>query len=351
MDATEGTDVLVVGGGQAGLAAAYYLKQAGVRCQVLERHRAVGDSWRARPDALALFTSRRFSALPGLGLPGDPEGYASKDEVADYLQRYAAHFALPLRLNTALARLTRQGDQFHAVLGDGARMVARAVIVTTGPFQVPVVPALADALPADVLQLTAASYRNARQFPGGTVLVAGDGPSGRQIALELAATHRVILATGQRRYVVPQRVLGQDLFWWTDKLGLIRARKDRWIGKTMRQRDPFPGLHLTLDQLARRGIAMRGRVASVAGRVITFASGDAAQIDGVVWATGYRDDFTWLAVDGALDAHGAALETWGVSPIPGLYYVGRSWQSSRGSAALCGVGRDAQAIVQSLVGG
>jgi putative flavoprotein involved in K+ transport len=179
-------------------------------------------------------------------------------------------------------------------------------------------------------------------------LVVGDGATGRQIALELAATHRVLLSTGRPRRVIPERVLGRSIFWWLGRRGLARAGRDSMVGRFLRGRDPFPGRRLGLGRLRAAGVVTKARLASMDGNLATFGDGSAEMIAAVVWATGYHDDTSWLVADGALDGQGQVLEWEGVSPVEGLYYIGRSWQRNRGSALLLGVGEDARLIVDRV---
>ncbi|MBX6342512.1 MAG: NAD(P)-binding domain-containing protein, partial [Thermomicrobiaceae bacterium] len=306
-------------------------------------------SWRRRFDSLALFTPRAYSALPGLPVPGDPNGYPTKDEIADYLEAYAQHFGLPVTLGTGVARLERVNDAFRATTAAGDVISARAVVLATGAFQRPHVPAIAARLAAGVVQMTPESYRNPAQTPGGTVLVVGDGATGRQIARELAGTRRVLLATGRPRRVSPNRILGKSVFWWMDRLGIIRAPSNSRIGRRLLAADPFPGKHLELDRLREGGVEVVGRLAEADGRRVTFVDGSTAEVDAVVWATGYHDETGWVAIPEATDARGAFVEQAGRSPVPGLYFIGRSWQRSRGSALLTGVGADAADVVGDLV--
>jgi putative flavoprotein involved in K+ transport len=342
-------DVLVIGAGQAGLALGQQLKQTVLRVLIVDRHARVGDSWRERFDSLTLFTPRRYSALPGLEVPGDPEGYAGKDEIASYLETYARHFQLPLALGLAIQRLERHDGTFVAQTTSGERVIARAVVLATGAFQCPAIPALSQQLSTDVVQLSPDRYRNPMTTPGETVLVVGDGATGRQIARELATSHRVLLSTGHPRRFTPDRVLGKSIFWWMDHLGLLRVSRESRVGRYLMRTDPFPGTDLKLQRLQRSGVTVVGRVASARGRLVTFADGDEADIDAVVWATGYRDESDWVAIPEVKDARGAFVHQSGVSPVPGLYFIGRSWQSSRGSALLTGVGLDAATLSQQLV--
>lgn len=341
-------DVLVIGGGQAGLAMGYYLKRAGHRFQIVERQGRLGDSWRNRYDSLVLFTPRAYSALPGLAVPGDPEGYPSKDEVADYLERYACHFGLPVLLETGIRSLTRLDGGFRARTDAGEIIDARAVVLATGAFQRPAIPAISRGLSPDVLQLTTEDYKRPAQVPSGRVLVVGDGATGRQIAVELAATREVLLATGRPRRVSPKRILGKSVFWWMDRLGILRASRETRVGGYLMRTDPFPGKALGLRRLRRRGIRVVGRLSHVDENRVGFAGGEMAEVDAVLWATGYHDDSKWVTIPEVKDTSGNFVHQRGVSPTPDLYLMGRSWQWTRGSALLTGIGDDAAYVASRI---
>lgn len=347
---TSPLDVLIIGAGQAGLAMGHELKSAGLRFLLVDQHQRVGNSWRKRFDSLVLFTPRAYSALPGLPVPGNPDGYPTKDELADYLESYARHFLLPIEMNTGIARLERVNGVFHATTTSGRVITARSVVLATGAFQQPVVPTMARQLAPEVEQLTPESYRNPRQIRMGTVLVVGDGATGRQIALELNESHRVILATGRPRRVSKDRVLGKSIFWWMDKFGVIRMPRTSRVGQKLMLADPFPGKHLELERLRAQSITVVGRLNKAAGRRVEFESGEAAEIDTVIWATGYRDRTDWVEIPGAVDAQGAFVQERGISPVPNLYLIGRSWQWSRGSALVTGVRADAEYVARHLLG-
>jgi putative flavoprotein involved in K+ transport len=343
-------DVLIIGGGQAGLAMGYHLKDTPFRYRIAERHARVGDSWRKRYASLVLFTPRSYSALPGLAVPGDPEGYPTKDEMADYLEAYAKRFELPMALESGIRRLERLDGGFRATTEAGEPIDSRAVVLATGAFQRPAIPPISKGLSDEVTQLAPEDYRTPGQLAAGRVLVVGDGATGRQIALELTENHEVLLAAGRPRRVSPDRILGRSVFWWMDKLGVLRASRESRIGNYLMEADPFPGKRLELDELRQRGVGVVGRVTQAEGKKVSFADGKAAEVDAVVWATGYRDDLDWVAIPEAKDAQGNFLHYRGVSPLPYLCFVGRSWQWTRGSALFAGVGEDAAYLTDHLAG-
>lgn len=341
-------DVLVIGGGQAGLAAGYHLKQAHVTFRILEAAPRIGDSWRRRYRSLTLFTPRAFSQLPGLGLSGDPDGCPARDEFADYLESYASTFGLPVDLNAGVVRLTREGEIFRARLGDGSEVSARAVIVATGAFQLPLRPAASTGFVREVVQLDAETYGSPEDVPPGWVLVVGDGATGRDIAAELATTHETLLSTGKPRKLFPERILGRSVWWWLRRLGLMRVGPDSFVGRMMRKADPFPDRDRSIRSLQGRGVRVVGRLVSTQGRIAGFSDGTQAEIDAVVWSVGYRDELKWIDIPGAADGHGSPVHERGVSPVSGLFFLGRPWQRNRASGLVMGVGDDAKLIVDQL---
>jgi putative flavoprotein involved in K+ transport len=342
-------DVLIIGGGQAGLAMGSGLKETPLSFRIVERHPRIGDSWRNRYASLVLFTPRAYSALPGLAVPGDPEGYPTKDEMADYLESYSERFDLPLAPGTGIVRLERVDGGFRATTEAGEPIYSRAVVLATGAFQRPAIPPISKGLSKEVTQLAPEDYRTPGQLAAGRVLVVGDGATGRQIALELTANHEVLLAAGRPRRVSPDRILGRSVFWWMDRLGVLRASRESRIGRFLMKADPFPGKHLELDELRQRGVEVVGRVTAAKGKSVSFADGKAAEVDAVVWATGYRDDTDWVDIPEAKDDQGNFMHYRGISPLPYLCFVGRSWQWTRGSALFAGVGEDAAYLTEHLV--
>src|SRR2546421_8564944 len=232
----ERVDVVVIGAGQAGLAIGYFLARAGRRFLIVDGADSVAAAWRSRWDSLVLFTPRRYDSLPGLAFPGDPDGYPTRDEVIAYLEQYAAAFELPVKLESAVRSLDADGGRFVVTLED-RQIEADQVVVATGPFQLPRVPALADKLAPDVFQAHSTGYRRPRDVPEGTVLVVGGGNTGFQIAKELSATHKVVLSVGSKQKPLPQRIAGRDLFWWLTKTHLLFTTVESRLGSKLQHRD------------------------------------------------------------------------------------------------------------------
>ncbi|MGF1612956.1 MAG: flavin-containing monooxygenase [Gammaproteobacteria bacterium] len=344
---TDEVEVLVVGAGQAGLSVARELESLNVACVVHERGKRVGDLWRERFDSLVLFTPRELSALPGLSHGGDPQGFPSKDEMGDYLERYAERFALPVFTNNGVARLSRTPEGFVAVTASGKATIARAVVIATGGFQRPRRPPFACALSAGVQQLDPLSYRNPTALAEGQVIVVGDGVTGRQIALEIAQSRQVTLAMGRRRHFGPQTVFGKDTTGLALRTGLLTASKRTPAGRFVRWLDLTPGLHLRRRALRRAGIDLVPRCLDAEEDQLIFSDGSHRHADVLIWALGYRDDTRWVEIEGATMANAFVHED-GVTKVPGLYHVGREWQVSRASGLICGVARDAAIIAAQV---
>ncbi|MGY1814967.1 flavin-containing monooxygenase [Blastococcus sp. SYSU D00820] len=340
-------DVLVIGAGQAGLALGHHLTHRGANFLLVDSGPEIGHSWRSRWDSLRLFSPAQYDSLPGLPFPAPADTHPGKDDVADYLADYAAHFALPVRCTTPVLRLHRGADGVFAATTPTETLRARQVVVATGPFQTPHVPALADRLDPAVPQLHSAAYRNPAQLPGGgRVLVVGAANSGLQIAAELGTTQSVTVAVGTRPTELPQRIAGRDLFTWLTRSGFFTVPAHTRIARLLRARGDLV-IGTRSRTLRRRGIDFRPRLTGLDGRNARFADGTTVTVDAVVWATGYRPDHSWLHIPGVV-TDGRVRHTGGVTDVPGLYFLGLPWQTCRGSALLGFVGADAAALSDRL---
>jgi len=338
-------DVVVVGGSQAGLAMAWHLAQQSLRFVVLEAAPELGHTWRSRWDSLKLFTPAQYDALPGMAFPAPADTYPTKDPGADYLQAYAAAFDLPIRLTARVTDLRRVGDDFEVRTAD-ATYRARQVVVATGPFQVPFIPPPAAKLDASVTQVHSADYRNPQALPDGPVLVVGGGNSGFQIAEELAATRTVDLSIATTYPMLPQRLAGRDLFWWLTRVRMMRVTVGSRLGRRASRREFIIGTNRR--RLERAGVRFRPRLVDAEGRTVRFADHSLLEDVGVVvWATGYRSDYAWIQVPGVV-REGHVAHRRGATEVPGLYFLGLSWQHTRGSALLGFVNDDAAFLAEQI---
>jgi putative flavoprotein involved in K+ transport len=343
--ATERRGVVVVGGGQAGLAIGYFLAQQGVDFVILEAAAEPAAAWRERWDSLKLFTPVRYNGLPGLPFPGDPDTYPGRDDVVAYLSDYIRRFELPIELDSRV-KSVRKTDDGYLVELDDRRYEAEQVVVATGPFQVPFVPPIARGLDAGVVQLHSTAYRNPDSIPPGAVLVVGGGNTGFQIAEELSRSREVHLSIGSRQMPLPQRVLGRDLFWYLEATGLIRKSTATRIGRRMEGRDTLIG---SSPGAARRryGVQLHKRAVGASGSTMSFSDGTRLDVSTVVWATGFRLDHSWIDVP-VFDEDGRLVHRRGVSASPGLYFLGLTWQHTRGSALLGWVKDDAEFLARQI---
>lgn len=337
---TEHRDIVVVGGGQAGLAVGYFLAQQGRRFTILEAAGEPAAAWRARWDSLRLFTPVHRDSLPGRVFPGDPDGYPTRDEVVAYLEDYARHFGLPIELDSRVLAVRDADGRFEVELTD-RRYVADQVVIATGPFQVPFTPAIASGVGPAVAQLHSTEYRRPEQLPDGAVAVVGGGNTGYQIAEELVRSREVHLAIGARQLPTPQRPLGRDVFDYLEGLGLMAKTVDSRFGRRLKDRDTLVG---SSPRRARKhGIRLRPRVTGADGATLRFADSSQQTVSAVIWATGFRLDHSLVQLP-VFDSDGRVEHRRGVTAVPGLYFLGLPWLYTRGSALLGWIKDDAEHI-------
>lgn len=400
-------DTIIIGGGQAGLAMSCHVQQYRQPHAVLERGR-VAERWRTeRWDSLRYQFINRSIALPGAAYDGrEPDGFAHHTEITRFIEDYAARIAAPLRLGVEVTRLSRNETDQYVLDTTAGRMTARFVIVATGPFQQPMIPAVAANLPGSVHQLHAARYRGPDMLPPGAVLVVGSGASGCQIADELLQAGRQVLLSVSRHRRVPRRHRGRDVLWWLERMGRFDITIDSFPERRYPPSTVITGVNGGYDMNVRRFAADGG---TVLGRLIGGAdgklatAGDAdtllgeadhafadfiaaadalaekpeiadhlsddntsspspipvaiggagtldlagAGIGTVIWATGYRFDYGWIDLP-VFDVLGAPLQQRGVTACPGLYFLGLHWMHTFGSGLLSYVGRDAAYLAQHL---
>ena len=403
---TEKVDTLVVGAGQAGIAASAHLTRHGIDHLVLEQDR-VAESWRTRRwDSLVANGPAWHDCFPGMTFPtSGPEAFPPKDEVAQALAGFADAHGAPIRTGVTVTSAARAVGRpgFVVETSDGV-IEAMNLISATGAFQTPVYP---DLIPdsAGIAQMHSAAYRNPDELEGGAVLVVGAGSSGGQIADELQrAGRKVYLCVGPHDRP-PRAYRGRDYCWWLGVLGLwdIPAKAPGTEHVTISVSGARGGETVDFRRLAHQGMTLLGRASGYAGGKLlidgdladNIAAGDAnyldmlaqadayiarfgldlpaepeahilpadpdcltnpireldlaaAGISTVIWATGYRQDFSWIDLPNAFDTNGAPLHQRGVSPEPGLYFLGLPWQSRRGSTFIWGVWHDAAHVADQI---
>ena len=346
-------DTVIVGAGQAGLATGYYLAGQGRDFVMLDRHPRIGETWRRRWDSLRLFTPAAYDGLPGRPFPLPVGAYPTKDEMADYLEAYAARFVLPLRLWTVVEHLGRQ-DIGYMLSGEDWCIEADHVVVATGGFQRPRIPGFASALDPRILQLHSSQYRNPGQLHEGPVLIVGAGNSGAEIAMELATTHHATWLSGRDTGRIPLALRGGGLrghlFWW---LASHVLTVDRTLGRAVRRRElgrGAPLVRLRREDLEAAGIRrVPGTVGVRDGRPV-LEDGRVIDVANVVWCTGFRPEFGWIDLP-VFGADGYPVHARGVvEGEPGLYFVGLPFLYWLGSSTVGGVGRDAEYIAHHIAG-
>ncbi|WP_304453054.1 NAD(P)/FAD-dependent oxidoreductase [Nocardiopsis sp. YSL2] len=344
----EHAHLIVVGAGQAGLAAAHEAARRGVRPLVLEAADRAGGAWPHHYDSLTLFSPARFSALPGRPMPGDGDRYPRRDEVVAYLRAYARDLDADIRYGQRVTAVGRErGGGLTVTTADGTRIQAPALVAATGGFSRPHRPALPglDAFSGTVLH--SGEYRSPEPLAGRRVVVVGGGNSAVQIAAELADTARVTLASRAPIAWVRQRPLGRDLHWWFTRSGLDTAPVRRFWER---------GPALVMDDGRYRAAFASGNpdrrpmFTRVCPNGVEWADGTREEVDALVLATGFRPALGYLAGTDALDDDGRPLQSRGVSAtVPGLGYVGLEFQRSFSSATLRGVGRDARHVLRRIL--
>lgn len=339
-------DVVVIGGGQAGLATAYAALRQGWTPVVLDASAGAGGSWPRYYDSLTLFSPARFSALPGMPFPGDPDRYPVRDEVVAYLGGYAQRLDADLRWGHRVERVERRDGGFVVHTVDGTVVEGRMVVAASGGFSRPHRPLLPGLESFTGTVLHSAEYRNPALFAGARVVVVGGGNSAVQIAVELAEAARVSITTRRPLRWQPQRILGRDFHWWLTRTGLDTAALGPRLVK---------GTQPVLDDGRYRAAVRAGRpdhrplFTRLDGDRVMWSDGSRERVDVLILATGLRPQLAYLQGTAALDEDGAPLHEGGVSTtVPGLGYVGLERQRSFASATLRGVGRDAGYVLKAL---
>jgi putative flavoprotein involved in K+ transport len=349
----ERVQTLIIGGGQAGLSVGYHLQQRGLPFLILDAHSRIGDAWRMRWDSLRLFTPARYDGLAGLPFPARGDSFPTKDQMADYLEQYAAHFNMPLRTRTKVDRLSRDGNRFIVQAGD-ARFEAENVVVAMSNHQKPRVPAFAARLDPGIVQIHSFDYRNPSQLRDGGVLIVGVGNSGADIGVEVARTHRTWLA-GKESGHLPFRMES-----FAARFILVRIVRfighhvltvATPIGRRLRPRMRFmaaPLIRVKPQDIIDAGVTRVPRVTGVKDGRPLLDDGQVLDVANVIWCTGFTNGFSWIDLP-IFGADGEPEYDRGIVPkVPGLFFVGLQFLYAMTSETVGGVGRDAKRTVNAI---
>ncbi|HEX9307304.1 MAG TPA: FAD-dependent oxidoreductase [Anaeromyxobacter sp.] len=352
----ERVHTVVIGGGQAGLSVGYHLARRGIPFVILESHPRIGDQWRQRWDSLRLFTPARFDGLPGMPFPAHGDAFPTKDEMAAYLEAYAARFRLSVRTGVRVERLSRAGDRFVVTVAGGERLEADNVVVAMATFQRRRVPPFADGLDPAVLQLHSSDYRSPAQLREGGVLVVGAGNSGAEIALEVArAGHRTWMS-GRDVGHIPFRIEGLAARLLLARL-VLRFVFHRVltvatpIGRRVRPKVLFRGgplIRVKPRDLAAAGVERAARVVGVRDGLPSLEGDRVLPVANVIWCTGFHPGFSWIDLP-VFGPDGEPLHERGVvAREPGLFFVGLHFLYAMSSTMIHGVGRDAERVARAI---
>jgi putative flavoprotein involved in K+ transport len=351
---TQRVQTLVIGGGQAGLSVGYHLRQRGLPFVILDANERIGDAWRNRWDSLRLFTPARFDGLDGMPFPAPAHSFPTKNEMADYLETYAARFDLPVRTSVRVDGLSRQGNRYVVTAGS-QRFEAEHVVVAMARYQVDQVPQFARELDPRIVQFHSRDYRNLKQLKDGGVLIVGAGNSGAELALEIARKHRTWVS-GRDTGHIPFRIggLAGRLFLTRFVLRFVFHRVltvKTPLGRKARPKilsQGGPLIRVRPEDLKAAGVDRVPKVVGAREGLPLLADGRVLEVANVVWCTGFDPGYTWIRLpvfgEDGLPKHESGVAT----GEPGLYFIGLPFIYSFSSTMIHGVGRDAERIAQVI---
>jgi len=352
MSSMEEFNTIVIGAGQAGLAAGYHLQRKGVHFVILDENDAIGASWRKRWDSLRLFTPTYNNHLPGMKFPKPDFYFPTKDETADYLETYARQFSLPVRFGKRVDSLQRNEAGYHVTAGQD-HFHARNVIITTGAFHSPYIPRLAQQFSEGIFQMHSTDYKKPSDIPARKTLVVGAGNSGAEIALDLARDGKKVWLAGRDVGTIPAdklgKILGGKPYWWFLRNVMTI---DTPLGKRMKKAvltHGSPLVRTRLEEVTQAGVELLPRLVDSQDDIPCAEDGRVIAAESIIWATGYRPDYDWIKLP-IFDEGGRPLHERGVvKNAPGLFFIGLLFQTGLTSSLLGGVGQDARTVTDQIL--
>lgn len=342
---------LVIGGGQSGLATGYHLKKSNIDFLILDAEMQTGDSWRRRWDSLRLFTSAWNNAMPGYPFPGDQHSFPTKDQAADFLRDYKEKFDLPVLYDSRVLMVKKSKYGFQVLLKDRTLETHRLVIAT-GNYTVPKIPAFAKALKGSIRQLHSYDYKSPADLPEGNVLVAGAGTSGFQIAMDLLHEKRTVFVSGKPTPQIPDFVFkyfGKQFVWVNKHILNTNTPMGRKFQSVILQGRGAPLIRISPEAAQQAGVKILPRLKGVQDGWPVTENDEVIKVSAVIWCTGFHPDYSWLDLPDAIATNGYPETSRGISlKYDGLYFVGSSFQHSLTSTWMGGVGSDAAYVVKHL---
>jgi putative flavoprotein involved in K+ transport len=350
-------DTVVIGAGQAGLSVGYHLARQGRRFVILDANQRIGDAWRKRWDSLRLFTPARYNGLPGWPFPAPAWSYPTKDEMADYLEAYAARFDLPVRSGVRVDGLSTVGHRYVVAAGE-RRFEADHVVVASGAYQRPRIPAFAPELDPGIVQLHSSEYRDPSQLRGGGVLVVGAANSGAEIALEVSGDHRTWLSgrhPGQEPFRPGgrwDRLLLPVVWFMASHLLTVKTPPGRAVQQKFHAQGAthvgLPLARVRPKDFSAAGIERVPRTAGARDGLPVLDDGRVLEVANVIWCTGFVPDFAWIDLPVFAEDGGPLHDRGVVGSEPGLYFVGLVFLYALASSLVGGAGRDAEHIANHI---
>lgn len=345
--------ITIIGAGQSGLATGYYLQEFGLDFAILADDERVGDTWRNRWDSLQLYTPAFYNDLPGMEFPADdPDHLPGKDEVADYLERYADEFDLPVNLETRVTQVRHEDGDYLLETTD-TTVRTDHVVVATGAYSHPNIPEIAEEISDSIVTCHSSEYTNPSDLQAGDILVVGAANSGTQIATELAnaTEHAQVWLVGPDTGTVPREILGLDFYRWAGPT-VLRLKRDGILGSRLHEKTAGhtdPVFDTERDKMQAAGVnSVEGRISGVENGLPVTADGQQFDVSNIIWCTGFKPDYSWIDID-VFQENGYPRHSRGVvTEMPGLYFVGLPWQYRSSSSLLGGVGPDAKHIATEI---
>jgi putative flavoprotein involved in K+ transport len=346
---TKNSHTVIIGGGQAGLATGYFLKKADKDFIILDENKNIGDSWRNRWDSLLLFTPAQHDSLPGMPFPASRGNFPGKDQMADYLEIYATTFSLPVHSGVKVNHIYSRANHYEIEIS-GEKLLADKVVIATGTNPHPYIPSISEHIAPDIFQIHSSSYHNPESLPAGDVLVVGAATSGIEIALEISKTHKTFIS-GRPPFHIPDKVFkyaGEVYWWFVSNILTVNTP----IGKKAKEKiihGGSPLIRVSYDDLEAAGVDTLPRLTELNNGRPQFENGSVLNVSSIIWATGYRPDFSWVEMN-ITDESGWPMTKRGISSTNnGLYFIGMPFQFGLTSGLVGGVGRDADYISRHIL--